>query len=82
MERDSSSMSSGCMQRKDGKDRTDSVDATDGGEVFDEQMHFLSDFLGNNQLRIVRDDFGDMIIHQMNGIPKNQNFRYSHHFDI
>jgi hypothetical protein len=75
MERDSSSMSYGRTQRKDGKDRTDSVDATDGGEVFDEQMHFLSDFLGNNQLRIVRDDFRDMNINQMNGIPKNDNFQ-------
>jgi hypothetical protein len=36
MERDSSPMSSGRTQRKDGKEKTDSVDATDGGKVFDE----------------------------------------------
>jgi hypothetical protein len=36
MENNFSSMSSGRTQRKDGKNRTDSVDATDGGEVFDE----------------------------------------------
>jgi hypothetical protein len=68
MERDSSSMSSGRRQRKGGKDRRDSVGATDGGEAFDGSMHFLSDFLGNNQLRIVCDDFRDIIIKQMNGI--------------
>jgi hypothetical protein len=37
-------------------------------------MHFLSDFLGNNQLWIVRDDFRDIIINHMNRIPKNQTF--------
>jgi hypothetical protein len=36
MERDCLAMSFGCTQRKDGKDGTDNIDATDGGEVFDE----------------------------------------------
>jgi hypothetical protein len=38
------------------------------------RIAYFFDFLGNNQLRIVRDDFRDMIINQMNVIPKNQNF--------
>jgi hypothetical protein len=53
-------MSSGGTQRKDGKDRTE----------WKHLMHFLFDFLGNHQFRIVGNDFRDMIINQMNVIPK------------